>query len=79
MCVSLVVSSPVGLSEEEDDDVEDEGVLEPSRKHPKLASEVALHESMQSGLYPDVGPVESHSPDLHSALDYLKLFWSDAA
>ena len=75
MC-ALVVGVPIGLSEEED---EDEEVLEPSRKRCKLASEIALRESLQSGLYPEFlgveGPVESHSPDLNSALDYLKLLW----
>ena len=34
-----------------------------------MASEIALQESLQSGL----GPVQSNS-----ALDYLKLLWSDA-
>ena len=73
---ALVVGVPISLSEEED---EDKVVLEPSRKRCKLASEIALRERLQSGLYPEfVGPVESHSQDLNSALDYLKLLWSNA-
>ena len=54
MC-ALVVGVPIGLSEEED---EDEEVLEPSRKRCKLASEIALRESLQSGLYPEFLGVE---------------------
>ena len=57
-------------------------VLQPTCKRRKLANEIALRASLSSGLYPEFlgkeGPVESHSPDLYNALDYLKLLWPDA-
>lgn len=80
---ALIIDTPSGLSREEgDDDDEEDEVLEPSRKRLKLASGIALQESLQSGLYPEFlgeeGPVEGHSPEVNNALDYFKLLWPDA-
>ena len=67
-------------SNDEYSDDEDD-VLQQTCKRRKLANEIALRTSL-SGLYPEFvckkGPVESHSPDLYNALDYLKLLWPDA-
>ena len=56
-------------SDDEDD------VLQQTCKHRKLANKIALRTSLSSGLYPEFlckeGPVESYSPDLYNALDYL--------
>ena len=56
--------------------------FQPTCKHRKFTNEIALRASLSSGLYPKFlgkeGPVESHSPDLYNALDYLKLFCLDA-
>ena len=68
-------------SNDKDSDDEDD-VLQPTCKRRKLANEIVLRASLSSGLYPEFlgkeGPVESHSPDLYNALDYLKLLWPDA-
>ena len=73
----------VDFSDKEvDEDEDDDDILEPSSKRRKIASQIALKASLESGLYPEFlgkeGPVESHSPDSYNALDYFKLLWPDA-
>ena len=73
----------VDFSDKEvDEDEDDDDILEPSSKRRKIASQIALKASLESGLYPEFlgkeEPMESHSPDSYNALDYFKLFWPDA-
>ena len=64
-------------SNDEYSDDEDD-VLQLTCKRHKLVNEIALRASLSSGLYSEFlgkeGPVESHSPDLYNALDYLNCF-----
>ena len=58
-----------------------EDVLTPTPKRLKIAKEIALKTSLQSGLYPDFagveGPSEVLSPD-NSALDFFQLVWTES-
>ena len=70
---------PCTRTGDSDDDIED--VLAPTPKRLKIAKEIALKTSLQSGLYPDFagveGPSEVLSPD-NSALDFFQLVWPES-
>ena len=70
---------PCTCTGDSDDDIED--VLAPTPKRLKIAKEIALKTSLQSGLYPDFagveGPSEVLSPD-NSALDVFQLVWPES-
>ena len=63
-----------------DDDIED--VLAPTPKRLKIAKEIALKTSLESGLYPEFtgveGPSEILDPERSNALDYLQLLWPES-
>lgn len=67
--------------EDEDDQQELDG-LEPTPKRRKLANSRALKLSLNTGFYPEYegrqhqGATNPMDPGRHSALDYLKLFWT---